>query len=116
MTEKVARRGLINARALVSLLLFSSGVWLIPSGIVLHFASHEGATRWSHQFMSMHIAAALLFVAAAVAHLILNWKAFSRYINARGVAYPQFKRELLIAVIGGAGFVLFAVSHAFHLP
>lgn len=116
MTEKVERRGSINARALVSLLLFLSGVWLVPSGIALHFASHEGATGWSHQFMSMHIAAALLFVAAATAHLILNWKVFSRYINARIGEYPQFKRELLIAVIGVSGFVLFVVSHVLHLP
>ncbi len=43
-------------------------------------------------------------------------KVFCRYINARVLSYPQFKRELLIAVIGVSGFVLFAVSHTLHLP
>lgn len=116
MIEKNARQGFINARAFVSLLLCSSGVCLVPSGIALHFTSHDGAIRWSHQFMSMHNAAALIFLSAAIAHLVLNWKALSRYIIARVAGYPQFKRELLIAVAVVSGFVLFAVSHVRNLP
>ncbi len=118
MTEqkKAARRNSINARALVSLLLCSSGVWMVPSGIGLHFALHEGAARWSHLLMSMHIAAALVFIAAVGTHLILNRKVFSRYIKASVAGYPQFKRELLIAVTGVSGFVLFVASHMLHLP
>ena len=116
MTEKIARRGGISARSLASLALFCAGVWLVPSGIALHFASHEGATRWTHLFMSMHNAASLLFVAAAAVHLILNWKVLTRYMSARVGEYLQFKRELLIAVLGVSGFVLFAASHALLLP
>ncbi len=116
MIEKKERQGVINARALVSLLMCSSGICLVPSGIALHFASREVAARWSHQLMSMHNAAALLFAAAAIAHLILNWKVLTRYINARGEGFPKFKRELLIAVTVVSGVVLFAVSHVLHLP
>lgn len=112
MGEKVARRGRISARSLASLALFCAGVWLVPSGIALHLAAHEGATTWNHLFMSMHNAASLLFVAAAVVHLIMNWKVMSRYMRARVGEYLQFKRELLIAVLGVSGFVLFAASHA----
>jgi hypothetical protein len=116
MTEKVARRGGINIRPLASLVLFCAGVWLVPSGIALHFATHEGATTWSHLFMSMHNAASLLFLAAAVVHLILNWKVLTRYVSARVGECLQFKWELLIAVLGVSGFVLFAALHALHLP
>ena len=35
MSEKVARRAGIRARALASLTLFCAGVWLVPSGIAL---------------------------------------------------------------------------------
>ena len=116
MSEKVPRRGGINARSLASLALFCAGVWLVPSGIALHFASHEGATRWNHLFMSMHGAASLLFAAAAVVHMTLNWKVLTRYMNARVGEYLQFKRELLIAVLGVSGLVLLVASHALHMP
>jgi hypothetical protein len=116
MTEKTARRGEISARPLAAIVMFCAGVWLVPSGIALHFATHEGAAKWSHLFMSMHNAAALLFLAAAVVHLILNWKVLIRYISAKVGECLQFKRELLIAMLGVLGFVLFAVLHALLLP
>ena len=116
MGEKGARHAGISARSLASLALFCAGVWLFPSGIALHFASHEGATRWSHLFMSMHGAASLLFVAAAVVHMTLNWKVLTRYMSARVGEYLQFKRELFLAVLRVSGFVLLVASHALHTP
>lgn len=111
MTEKIAGQGGVSLRSLVSMSLFCAGVWLVPSGIALHFASHHGVTRWSHLFMSMHDAAALLFLAAAIAHLILNWKVLMRYMSSKVGEYLQFRRELLIAVLGVSCLVLFAASH-----
>jgi hypothetical protein len=116
MSEKIARRVGINARALASLALFCAGVWLVPSGIALHIASHDGATKWSHLFMSMHNTASLLFVAAAIVHVILNWKVLTHYANARVGEYVRFKRELLIAALGVSGFVLFVASHELLIP
>jgi hypothetical protein len=116
MSEKIVRRAGINARALASLVLFCAGVWLVPSGIALHFASHEGAAMWSHLFMIMHNAASLLFLVAAIVHVILNWKALTHYVRARAGEYVRFKRELLIAVLGVSAFILLVVSHAFHIP
>jgi len=116
MSEKSARRAGISARALASLALFCAGVWLVPSGIALHIASDDGATRWSHFFMSVHNAASLLFLAAAIAHVLLNWKVLTHYISARVGESVRFKRELLIAVLGVSGFVLLAASHVFLVP
>jgi hypothetical protein len=116
MSEKVARRAGISARALASLVLFCAGAWLVPSGIALHVASHDGATRWSHLFMSMHNTASLLFVAAAVVHVTLNWKVLTHYVSARVGEYVRFKRELFIAVLGVSGLVLLVASHALHIP
>jgi hypothetical protein len=64
--------------------------------------------------MSMHNTASLLFVAAAVVHVTLNWKVLTYYIRARAGEYVRFKRELLIAVVGVSGLVLFVASHALH--
>lgn len=116
MNKKFERRSEISARTLAALILFCAGVWLVPSGIALHFASHEGAARWSHLFMSMHNVASLLFLTAAIVHLILNWKPLTRYMSARVGECLQFKRELLIAVLGVSCLVLFAALHALHLP
>jgi hypothetical protein len=116
MSDKVAQRSGVNIRALASMALFCAGVWLVPSGIALHVASHDGATMWSHLFMTMHNAASLLFLIAAVVHVIVNWKVLTHYVSAKIGEYMRFKRELLIAVLGVSGFVLLVASHALHIP
>jgi len=116
MSDKVAQKTGISARALASIGLFCAGVWLVPSGIALHVASHDGSTMWSHLFMTMHNTASLLFLIAAVVHVIMNWKVLTHYVNARVGEYMRFKRELLIAVLGVSGFVLLVASHALHTP
>lgn len=116
MADKIVPRTEFNVRALTSMVLLCSGVWLVPSGIALHFASHEYATRWSHIFMTMHNTASLLFLIAAVVHVMMNRKVLSNYVNARMGEYMRFKRELLIAVLGVSALVLFAASHALHIP
>lgn len=50
MSEQVARRTGVSARALASLALFCAGAWLVPSGIGLHVAldewlGHSGIAR-----------------------------------------------------------------------
>jgi hypothetical protein len=116
MSDKVAQKTEISIRALASMALFCAGVWLVPSGIALHFASHEGTTMWSHLFMTMHNTASLLFLIAAAAHVILNWKVLTHYVNAKVGEYMRFKKELLIAVLGVPVLVLLVASHALHLP
>ena len=116
MSEQGAGPVGLSARPLASLALFCGGAWLIPSGIALHVASHEGPSTWGHLFMSMHNAASLIFVAAAVLHVTLNWKALTHYVKARVGEYARFRREVLIAVFGVSGLVLLAASHALHHP
>lgn len=116
MSDKFAQRTGISVRALASMALFCAGVWLVPSGIALHVASHDGATMWSHLFMTMHNTASLLFLIAAVVHVILNWKVLTHYVNSKVGEYMRFKRELLIAVLGVSVLVLLVASHSLHLP
>lgn len=71
---------------------------------------------WSHLFMTMHNTASLLFLIAAVVHVIMNWKVLTHYVNAKVGEYMRFKRELLIAVLGISVFVLLVASHALHIP
>jgi len=116
MEDKVAKKSGINIRALASLALFCAGVWLVPSGIALHFSSHDGATRWSHLFMTIHNTASFLFLIAAVVHIIMNWKVLTHYVNAKIGEYMRFKRELLIAVLGVSALLMLVAFHAFPVP
>jgi len=116
MEDKVAERPKFNIRALASVALLCTGVWLIPSGIALHFASHHGATGWSHLFMTIHNTVSFLFLIAAVVHVIMNWKVLSHYVNAKVGEYMRFKIELLIAVLGVSAFVMLVAFHALLVP
>ena len=116
MGDKVSERSGFNIRALASLALFCAGIWLVPSGIALHFASHDSASKWSHLFMTVHNTASFLFLIAAVVHVIMNWKVLTHYVNAKVGEYLRFKKELLIAVLGVSAFVMLVALHALRIP
>ena len=116
MSGKFVREIGISARPLASLALFCAGVWLVPSGLALHFSLQDGANIWSHLFMSMHNTASILFIAAAILHVILNWKVLTHYVSSKVGDYMRFKRELLIAVLGVSGIVLLVASHELLIP
>ena len=116
MGDKAAEKSGINIRALASVALFCAGVWLVPSGIALHVASHDGATKWSHLFMTIHNTASFLFLIAAVVHVMMNWKVLTHYVNAKAGEYMRFKKELFIAVLGVSALVMLAAFHAFRVP
>jgi hypothetical protein len=66
--------------------------------------------------MSLHNTASLVFLAAALVHVTLNWRALLHYLSARAGDCARFKRELLIAVFGVSVVVLLVASHALHTP
>jgi hypothetical protein len=113
MRNKFTQKTGISIRALASLALFCAGVWLVPSGIALHIASHQGETMWTHLFMVMHNTASLFFIIAAIVHIIINWKVLVHYVSARVEEYLHFKRELLIAVLSISGlYCLHCTMHS----
>jgi len=116
MGNQVADRSRFNIRVLASVALFCAGVWLVPSGIALHFTSHDCVLKWSHFFMTIHNTASFLFLMAAVIHVIVHWKVLTQYVNARVGEYMKFKRELLIAVLGVSAFVVLVAFHAIPFP
>ncbi len=116
MVDKVAERSRFNIGALASMALFCAGVWLVPSGMALHFAAHDGVTKWSHLFMSIHNTPSFLFVIAAVVHVIMNWKVLTHYLNTKVGEYLRFKRELLITVLDVSAFLMLVAFHALAVP
>lgn len=79
---------------------------MLFSGVVLYFSPRGRTAHWTdwkmltlgkEQWTSLHINISLLFVAASIFHLILNWKAFWSYFRKKSVNGMNRKTELAIA-------------------
>jgi hypothetical protein len=105
----------MDKRALSSLFMFFSFILLVPSGIAMHIAAQLSAEKLHHVTMAAHGAAALIFLASAVIHLILNWKAIARYMLSKAKASLPLKKEAVIAACLTILIVLLVGSHPFHL-
>ena len=105
----------LNKRALTSLFMFFSGLWLVPTGITMHFVSQSQNELLNHIVMSMHNSASIIFVASVIVHLSLNWKAMSKYIAAKISENAPYKTELIIAAVTVTLLILLIGSHPLHL-
>lgn len=84
------------------------------SGIPLHYSRSGSFSTYEHILMSVHNAAAFLFVIATVVHLILNWSALTKYILSKTSEVFAFKREMIIALFAVMIVVGFFSSHPLH--
>lgn len=105
----------INSRALVSLSMLFSFVWLPPSGIILHLTDSDGMSQLRHAAMAVHNFASIIFLVAAIIHIIYNLKPIKQYIVNKAHMLPQLKREAIIAFIITTVLILLFASHAFHV-
>ena len=104
-----------NRRALTSMLMFLSFLFLPLSGIPLHFSKTSvGGEVYEHFLMSVHNMSALIFLIAVVIHISFNWNALIKYIVTKTSEYFQFKKEMIIALVTVALVVGIFSSHAFH--
>jgi hypothetical protein len=100
-----------NKRAFISTALFTSGLILPITGHMNHHLQFEPFSTTRHFWMAAHTAAGVIFLLFAIAHLLINRKAFINYINRSKALFPS--REALAAiafVIIIAGLIS---SHAF---
>lgn len=109
------KKSQVDKRALTSLFMFFSLVWLVPTGITMHFAAQSSVAWFQHIVMSMHNTASAIFVTSLAVHLTLNWKSMSRYTASKINEYLPFRTEAFIAAIVVAVLILFIGSHPLHL-
>lgn len=105
----------LDRRALTSLFMFFAGLWLVPTGIALHFATLASVELIRHIVMAMHNTASAIFVIAVVAHLVFNWKPMSHYMVSKLNEYLPLTSELIIAAITVSALILLIGSHALHV-
>jgi len=103
-----------QTKGFTSLLLTLTFVALAFSGVILYVTPRGRVANWTGwtllglekgQWQSVHTNIAILFVLAAVLHLILNWSMLWGYIKKKGVFAVNMKLEMLLAALV-AGVVL----------
>ena len=110
------RKNPVNRRALTSLSILFSFLWLPPSGIALHLTESASFQPVRHALMALRNISALLFLVAAAFHLGLNWKAMSQHLVSKAAEVRAVRKEAAIAAIAVTAIILLFTSHAFHVP
>jgi hypothetical protein len=102
------KRRPFSIRAFTSLLLALSMLVMAFAGVMLYLSPRGRVANWTdwtliglgkEQWAGLHMNASLLFVVAAVLHLVLNWSIFFRYLKKKTAAGLQMKRELALAAL-----------------
>ncbi len=117
------RSGRFHLRAFISIYLVVSGLVLALTGIVCYIKPPARVAVWiDWRFLglekgaweSLHTIFAFLFVAAAVTHVVLNWKAFWSYIRSR--VGKGLNRRLELALATGLTLAFFGLTLAGVFP
>ncbi len=99
------RAGTSFAVSVITVALVISGIqlYVMPHGRVAYWHSFTVWGLEKEQWESLHVAFALLFVASAILHFVLNWRAFAGYLRKR-------KRLLAASLLFGAVLVFGAAA------
>ena len=109
MTDE-KRPARFNVKGFTSLVLMIAFLVLDASGIVLFIGPHgrvAHSTGWTllgldkGQWMHLHLTTALLFLMAALFHLIWNWGMFWGYIKKKAARGLNLKLEMAVALVIG---------------
>ena len=112
MSENVIKKP-FNKRAFTSTALFTSGLLLPFSGLMIHILQFEKLTVAGHFWMSVHDISGILFVIFSILHISYNWKALISY--AKKAKDVFISKEALIAITLVIIIVWFISSHSFHV-
>jgi uncharacterized membrane protein len=73
--EKVKKS--FNKRKIVALILLVTLIMMPISGAYIH-ATHGEAT--THKWLHIHVLFGVIFIVAAIYHVIYNWRTFKHYL------------------------------------
>lgn len=102
-------------RPIAAVFAFVSFIYLLPSGIIMHFSSQNRDAFMHHFTMSIHWMASVIFCISIVVHLILNWKALKSYMISKVKSFSSLRKEFIIAILLSSLLIFLFSSHAFHV-
>jgi len=100
--------GRFNWRSFVSLILTVSALIMLVSGLVIYVMPEGRIAYWNdwrllalgkEQWGAIHTLTSLLFTAAAIWHLVYNWKIFVAYLREKVGQLLGGRRELCAALL-----------------
>jgi len=118
----MSRSRRFHLRAFISMYLVASGLVLAVTGIVCYIKPAGRVASWidwrlfgldKGAWEAVHTIFAFLFVAAAVIHVILNWKPFWNYIRSRVEKGLNRRFELGLATGLTVLFLVFTLAGVF---
>lgn len=102
-----------------SFLILCAFLVILFSGLVLYIAPPGRIANWTHwmlgpldkeQWQAMHTVFALVFVAAAVLHLVFNWRVLLAYLKTRLHTGTSNRREFAVASLLTAGVLALTLA------
>jgi len=109
-----AKHPVVHKQTLASLLLLIASIFLLTSGLPLHFAAAYRNGTGHHVLMTIHNASALIFVSAALAHVYWNRRSIRVRLLREAGAVLRPGKEWAFALAIALGIVAFALSHLVH--
>jgi len=112
------KRDTFKFRNFVTLLVAGCFLILVVTGIILFIVPPGRVANWTdwtlfflskHEWSAIHITVSLLFVSAAIFHLVLNWRVFTHYVASKLKAVDQ-KRHLRREGVWATLILLFVVT------
>ena len=105
-----------NKRAFAASMAALTGATLPLSGWFCHHYQFAPMTVTRHAWMAVHVTTAILFIAFAGWHVVMNRKAIVAYLRGAAVNTPGFSREARLAAAIFALVLFVAAGHAFLAP
>ncbi len=107
------KRKPFNGRAFWSLLAAVTLAGLPWTGIEVHLHHADPLSVDRHAWMAAHWVLATLFTVAGTAHVVLNFRALSRYARALPGRLVPASREALVAIVLTGALLSLWVGHAY---
>ncbi len=105
-------------RSFTSLTLFFTFLIVLASGLIMWLVHAQGNVFGFSRmtWRNGHIYVSLAMTAAALLHLILNWKPFWRYIWNHAAKRPKHWKEFILALAVSGGIFYWTDWQARHMP
>ena len=104
-----------NLRALLSLVMFGSFIFLPSFGLALHLFANVPFQPTRHLLMTLHNLAGIIFLISLILHLWLNWRPLWNYLKLAIGKVGMYRKELIVAVLLLAIPLGLGVLHVFEL-
>jgi hypothetical protein len=113
MNKLQSRR--FNLRALLSLVMFGSFIFLPSFGLALHLSANAPFQPTQHLLMTIHNLAGIIFMFSLILHLVLNWRPLWNYIKMAVGKVGMYRKELVVAALLLAIPLGLGILHVFEL-